>query len=119
YGHHEESDRSRFISMSHRFHVPKACQRPDDRRFHALRPYPENLEGRSCGMHGGSSKVRLPKHRGGPQRRVGSFENGLGQETHSIPSSARASSVGGLAVIFRLRCWSATYVAETSPGHEA
>src|SRR5262249_36016616 len=37
---------------------------------------------------------------------------------HSITSSARASSIGGLAVNLRVRCWSATYVAETSPGHE-
>jgi len=42
--------------------------------------------------------VRLPKHRGGPQRRVGSFENRLGQETHSITSSARASSIGGTSI---------------------
>jgi hypothetical protein len=41
--------------------------------------------------------VRLPKHRGGPQRRVGSFENGLGQETHSITSSALASTVVGIS----------------------
>jgi hypothetical protein len=58
-------------------------------------------------LRAGYNRSSRPPHR---RAAIASF--------HSIISSARASSVGGLAVIFRLRCWSATYVAETSPGHE-